>query len=975
MSEIRNSEKIVVIGNGMVGHNFCEALIEKDLVSSNTVVVFGEEDRPAYDRVHLSSYFDEEATDLTLHEVSWYKENGITLHLGDRITSINRAAKTVTSAAGKTESYDRLIMATGSSAFMPPLPGIEKVGVFGYRTIEDLDAITAYAEGSKRVAVIGGGLLGLEAAKACLDLKLETTVIEMAPRLMPRQLDDSGADILLDQINHLGIEVLTGVNTTEVTGDGLVNGIQFKSGIHRPYDIIVVSAGIKPNDSLAVDCGLETAERGGIIINGSLQTSDESIFAIGECANFEGMIYGLIAPGYDMANIVASNIAGETKEFTGADMSTKLKLLGLDVASLGDPFDENPDNKVVEVRDEVTGIYKKMLVDPSGQKLLGAILVGDADPYGALSLFVKGNKDLPDHPQSLIVKGGHGDGMSLDSLDDEDVICSCNNVTFGTIRDAIDDGVHDVPGLKKVTNVGTGCGGCLPMVKSILNYQLTQAGIEVDNSLCEHFKYTRQELIHIVKVKKHKTFAEVHAEYGSGDGCEVCKTQIAAMLSATWNEYVLDQDVIQETNDRFLGNIQRNGTYSVIPRSPGGEVTPEQMIRMGEVSKEYDLYTKLTGSQRVGMFGAHMEDLPEIWKKLNEVGLESGHAYAKGLRMVKSCVGDSWCRMGVGPSVNFAIDLENRYKGMRTPHKLKGGVSGCTRECAEAICKDFGLIATEHGWNLYVGGNGGTYPRHADLLAKDIDRETATKYIDRFLMYYVKTAEKLHRTATWILNLDGGIDTLKEVIIEDSLGICAELEADMQRVVDAQHDEWAVTAGIEAQVKKFKHFANAEGKDPVKNMTVRGQTKPVLWEHDYEQPEVAPEVLNGPREWVKVGDASEVPVDGGLNFQYGHHQIAVFNFAHRDEWYACQNLCPHKREMVLSRGILGDSKGIPKIACPMHKKSFSLKDGKSLVDDIYSIQTFAVKVEGGDLMIEVPTLEDMDRLHICDPKKSCSCFE
>jgi nitrite reductase (NADH) large subunit len=968
------SEKIIIIGNGMVGHNFCEALIEKNLVAANTITIFGEENRPAYDRVHLSSYFEEEDVDLTLHDDAWYAEQGFKLHLGDPIVSINRETKIVTSGSGITQSYDRLIFATGSSAFMPPLPGIETTGVFAYRTIEDLENITAYAKKSKRVAVIGGGLLGLEAAKACLDLKLETTVIEMAPRLMPRQLDGDGADILLNSINKLGIEVLVGVNTTSVTGEDKVDGIQFKSGIHRPYDMIVVSAGIKPNDSLARECGLETGARGGIVVDGSLKTSDPSIYAIGECALFEEMIYGLIAPGYDMANVVASNIAGESKEFAGADMSTKLKLLGLDVASLGNPFDDNPKNKIVEVLDEVTGIYKKMVVDPTGHKLIGAILVGDADPYGALSLFVKGNKDLPDHPQSLIVKGGHGDGLSLDSLEDEDVICSCNNVTFGAIREAVDSGIYDMPGIKKATTAGTGCGGCLPMVKSILNHQLTQAGIEVDNTLCEHFKYTRQELLHIVKVKKHKTFSEVHKEYGTGNGCEVCKTQIAAMLSATWNDYVLDQDQIQETNDRFLGNIQRNGTYSVIPRSLGGELKPEQLIRMGEVAKKYDLYTKLTGSQRVAMFGAHLDDLPEIWRSLNEVGLESGHAYSKGLRMVKSCVGDSWCRMGVGPSVNFAIELETRYKGMRSPHKVKGGVSGCTRECAEAMCKDFGLIATEHGWNLFVGGNGGTYPRHADLLAKDIDRETATKYIDRFLMYYVRTADKLHRTATWMLNLDGGIETLKEVIIEDSLGICAELEADMQRIVDSQHDEWAVTTNKPEQVKKFHHFANSTEKDPVQNITVRDQTKPVLWKHDYEQPEITPEILEGERSWVKLGTVKDFPIDGGLNFKYGHHQIAVFNFSHRDEWYACQNLCPHKREMVLSRGILGDAKGIPKVACPMHKKSFSLKDGKSMVDDIYSIQTFEVKIDGDSLMVKLPTSENLDRLHICDPEKSCNCF-
>jgi nitrite reductase (NADH) large subunit len=676
-----------------------------------------------------------------------------------------------------------------------------------------------------------------------------------------------------------------------------------------------------------------------------------------------------------MARVAAARLDGEKKEFTGFDMSTKLKLLGLDVASLGNPFDDNPDNRVVEVHDTVTGIYKKMVIDPTGQKLLGAILVGDAEAYGMLSLYVKGNKVLPEQPQSLIVKGCGGAGLAIDSLEEEDIICSCSNVTYGTIRDAIEEKeLRTVEEIQKCTKAGTGCGGCLPMVKAVLKHELAKAGIEMDNSLCEHFRYSRQDLLHIVKTKQIRSFDELLTEYGQGNGCAVCKTQIASIFASTWNDYILDYDNLQDTNDRFLGNIQRNGTYSVIPRSPGGELTPEQLIVMGEVAKEYNLYTKLTGSQRVALFGVHLEDLPKVWAKLGEVGLESGHAYAKGLRMVKSCVGDSWCRMGMGPSVDFAIQLENRYKGMRSPHKLKAAVSGCSRECAEAICKDFGLIATEAGWNLYVGGNGGAFPRHADLLAKDIDRETAIRYIDRYLMYYVRTADKLERTATWLENLEGGVEKLEKVIIEDSLGICTELEADMQRIVDTQHDEWAVTVGKPEQVAKFRHFANGDGKDPVKLITVRGQDKPELWQQEYTMPEIEPEVLEGPRDWVNLGSAALVPKDGGATFQYGRHQIAVFHFAHRNEWYACQNLCPHKQEMVLSRGLLGDTAGIPKVTCPMHKKSFSLQDGCGLNDEIYSIQTFKVKVEGDELLVKLPTQEDLDRLHACDPAEPCTCF-
>jgi nitrite reductase (NADH) large subunit len=969
------ADKIVIVGNGMVGHRFCEALIEQGLEAEKRIIVFGGESRPAYDRVRLSSWFGEEPLDLTLQSESWYRDNGIELHLGDPVITIDRASHTVTTASGQHESYDRLVLATGSSAFIPPLPGRDRTGVFAYRTIEDLEAITSYSRTVSKVAVIGGGLLGLEAAKSCLDLGLSTTVIEMAPRLMPRQLDDKGAAVLSNAIRKLGIEVVTGVTTSAIEGDRTVTGISFRDRATLPVEMVVVSAGIVPNDALARGCGLEVGERGGIVVDDTMQTSDPAICAIGECALVGGRIYGLVAPGYEMARVVAARIAGKTATFAGSDCSTKLKLLGLDVASLGNPFDTDPDNKTVEVHDTVTGIYKKMLIDPAGEKLIGAILVGDAEAYGPLSIYVKGNKTLPEQPQSLIVRGCQGAGMAIESLEDDDIICSCNNVSFGTIRDAIEkQELRTVEGIQKCTKAGTGCGGCLPMVKAILNYELQQAGIEIDNSICEHFRYSRQDLLHIVKTKKISNFDELLAQYGRGNGCAVCKTQIGSMFSALWNDYVLDQDMLQDTNDRFLGNIQRNGTYSVIPRSPGGELTPEQLIAMGEVAREFNLYTKLTGSQRVALFGAHLEDLPKIWAILGVVGLESGHAYAKGLRMVKSCVGDSWCRMGMGPSVDFAIELEDRYKGMRSPHKLKAAVSGCARECAEVMCKDFGLIATEQGWNLYVGGNGGAYPRHADLLARDIDRETAIRFLDRYLMYYIRTADKLERTATWLLNLEGGVEKLKKVIIEDSLGICAELEAEMQHVISSQHDEWEVTVARPEQAAKFRHFVNTEGKDSVAMITVRGQSKPALWQKEYAMPEIEPEILEGPREWMNLGSAAMVPKDGGATFKFGRHQIAVFNFAHRDEWYACQNLCPHKQEMVLSRGIIGDTAGIPKVTCPMHKKSFSLKNGRGLGEDIYSIQTFQVKVEGDDLLVQLPSEENLDLLHLCDTEVPCSCF-
>lgn len=972
-------EKIVVIGNGMVSYKFCERLSEYDTTGNYQITVLGEEVRPAYDRVHLTSFFSEATVeDLIIEASDWYKEKEIDLRLSSRVLSINKTDKTVSLENGETLSYDKLIISTGSSPFIPQLPGIDKEGVFAYRTIEDLESIIEYSKKSKKAVVIGGGLLGLEAAKACVDLRLHTTVIEMAPRLMPRQLDSKASDILVKSIQQLGVNVLTNVLTNNISGNDRVEKIDFKDGRSMEVDMVIVSAGIVPNDQLAKEGVLETGPRGGIVVDSNLLTSEKDIYAIGECALYEGMIYGLIAPGNDMADIVAYNLCSEDKkEFHGADMSTKLKLMGIDVASLGDPFTES-DIEVVELYDNHSGIYKKMIMDSDGKKLKGAILVGDASEYGPLSLYVRGNKELPDNPQSLIIKGHGASGFSVESMEEEDVVCSCNNVTFGDICKSIEqDGLTTVPEIKAATKAGTSCGGCLPMVKSVLVHKLEEMGVEFDNTICQHFKYTRQELFDIIKINGIRTFDELLQSHGTGSGCELCKPIAASIFASIWNNFAFEHFQIQDSNDQYFGNIQRNGTYSVIPRSPGGELTPEQLITMGEIAKDLNLYTKLTGSQRVGLFGAHVGDLPAIWKRLNAVGLESGHAYAKGLRMVKSCVGSTWCRFGIGPSVDFAIELENRYKGLRAPHKYKAAVSGCTRECAEVSSKDFGLIATEHGWNLYVCGNGGTFPRHADLLAQDIDKETAVKYLDRFLMYYIQTADKLQRTSTWLMNLDGGIEKLRSVIIDDSLGICETLEKDMQDYINSQHDEWSVALKNQKVLEKFSHFVNSEEKDPVPLITVRGQQKPRLWQDTYEVEETDPVALEGEREWVDFGEASLIEEGRGGTFKYNDFQIAVFNFGKNGQWYACQNLCPHKQEMVLSRGLLGDIDGIPKIACPIHKKAFSLESGKSVTGEIYSIQTFKVEIRKGNIFVELPSDEALRKLHICDVARGesnvCKC--
>lgn len=828
--------RVVIIGNGMVGYKFCEKLVSKD--HNFQITVFGEEVRPAYDRVHLSEYFaGKSAEDLALAPVDWYRDNNITLYLGDPIKEINRCSKTVCSHNNIIVSYDYLILATGSSAFVPPIPGVEKEGVFIYRTIEDLEMMTSYVKKAKKGAVIGGGLLGLEAAKAMLDLGItDTHVIEFAPRLMPRQIDDAGSKILRNKLESLGLKIHTNTNTMKIVGDNCIRAMHFADDSSLEVDMLVISAGIKPRDELAKACGLNVGSRGGIVVNDQLQTNDENIFAIGECALHNNMIYGLVAPGYEMADVVVENLTGGNKTFTGFDMSTKLKLIGVDVASFGDPFIQTNETRTVVFEDTMKGIYKRINITEDGKYLLGGILVGEAESYNMLLQTCKNKVVLPPNPEDVMLgsRGGEADSAAgIVGLPDEALICSCESVSKGDICNAVNDGCETVDAIKKCTKAGTGCGGCVPMLKDLMVHTMKAQGKYIRNVLCEHFSYSRQELYDLIKVKELKSYDAVLDEIGHGDGCEVCKPAIASILASLWNEMILKKgnDTAQDSNDRYLANIQKGGTYSVVPRIPGGEITPEKIIVIGQIAKKYNLYTKITGGQRIDMFGAHLNDLPAIWEELVAAGFESGHAYGKALRTVKSCVGSTWCRFGLHDSVSFAIRIEERYRGLRAPHKIKSAVSGCIRECAEAQSKDFGIIATEKGWNLYVCGNGGSKPQHALLLAQDLDDETCIKYIDRFLMFYIKTADPLTRTATWLNKMEGGIDYLRNVVVNNSLGIAEQLEEEMQFLVDNYKCEWKEVVESPELRKRFNHFINApEEKDPtVKFEPLRDQKRASEW--------------------------------------------------------------------------------------------------------------------------------------------------
>ncbi|MES2730560.1 MAG: nitrite reductase large subunit NirB [Bacteroidota bacterium] len=827
---------IVVIGNGMVGYKFCEKLMAKSASSSLQLTVFGEEPRPAYDRVHLSAYFTGTTVEeLTMAPLEWYSDRNIKLYTGELVVLIDREAKTIHTQHGNIVPYDKLILATGSSAFVPPIPGVEKDGVFVYRTIEDLDAIISFAKKARKAAVIGGGLLGLEAAKAVMDLGLETHVVEFATRLMPRQLDEAGSGILKAKLESLGIGIHLNKNTSMLAGDEIVNKMVFFDETELDVDMVVISAGIKPRDELARLSGLEVGQRGGIMVNNFLQTSDPDIYAIGESALHQGMIYGLVAPGYEMADVVATHLTGGEKNFTAYDMSTKLKLIGVDVASFGDPFCTTQPHRTIVFEDKVAGIYKRINICETSNRLLGGILVGEAESYNMLLQTSKNALVLPPNPEDLILgaRGGKEGASSAGvmSLPDDALICSCESVTKGMLCSAITEHeLGDVKAIKSCTKAGTGCGGCIPMLGDLLTETLKAQGKVVKKTLCEHFSHSRQEIYDIIKTSGIKDYDELLDQYGKGDGCEVCKPAVASLMASIWNDMILNQATIQDTNDRFLANIQRGGTYSVIPRMAGGEITPAKLMVIAQVAEKYELYCKITGGQRIDLLGARVDQLPDIWEELINAGFESGHAYGKALRTVKSCVGSTWCRFGLHDSVSFAIEIEERYRGLRAPHKLKSAVSGCVRECAEAQSKDFGIIATDKGWNLYVCGNGGAKPQHAHLLASDIDSETCIKYIDRFLMFYIKTAEPLNRTSTWLNKLEGGMAYLKDVVVNDVLGVSEQLEKEMQLMVDTYKCEWKEVVNNPELRKRFTHFVNSVETDPTLALIPeRGQKVPAAW--------------------------------------------------------------------------------------------------------------------------------------------------
>jgi len=830
---------VVVVGAGMVAHRFVESLLSRS-GDAWRVTLIGEERRLPYDRVALTSFFaGASADDLTLAR-SVTEDERVEFLGDDPVVRLDCAARRVVTRSGRSVGYDRLVLATGSYAARLAVDGFDLEGCFVYRTLDDVAALRDFV--ARRSAelgrplvgtVIGGGLLGLEAAGALHGLDVDCTVVQSSDRLMSAQLDRPAGDALRRLIEARGIGVRTGSITTRLDPDatGQVTGLEFRDGSYARTDVVVFTVGVRPRDELARHAELQVDPRGGVVIDAACRTSDPRILAIGEVASFAGQAVGLVAPGYAMAEVAATGLLGGDAEFPGFDLSTKLKLSGVDVASFGDAFAQTPGALDVVYADPIAGVYKKLVLSDDAKTLLGGILVGDASAYGSLRPLVGGA--LGGDPASYLLSENAAAPKA--ELPDAALVCSCNSVTAGAIRHAVhEEGCGDVAAVKACTKAGAACGSCVMTIKKIVSTELAKTGATLSTALCEHFALSRRQLFDAVRVSGLSTFSGVIERFGTGRGCDICKPVLASILSTLTGTHVLEGEnaTLQDTNDHVMANMQKDGSYSVVPRIPGGEITPHGLLVIGHVAQDFGLYTKITGGQRIDMFGARLEQLPAIWKRLVDEGFESGHAYGKSLRTVKSCVGSTWCRYGVQDSVGMAVRLELRYRGLRSPHKIKLGVSGCARECAEARGKDVGVIATETGWNLYVGGNGGFTPRHAVLLAESLDDDALITAIDRFLMYYIFTADRLQRTAPWFEDLEGGIDGLRAVIFDDSLGICDDLDAALARHLDGYEDEWKATLDDPEKLRRFASFVNApDTPDPSLAYTVeRGQPRPATEE-------------------------------------------------------------------------------------------------------------------------------------------------
>jgi nitrite reductase (NADH) large subunit len=783
--------RLVVIGNGMAGARLVEDVLAADPYHDFDVSMFGDEPYGNYNRILLSNVLNgsQDAKEVFLNPLSWYAENRVTLHAGKRVTRVDREARVVY-ADGVEEPYDVLVFATGSRPFVPPIPGTTLHGVFVFRTLDDCRNIADYARGCKTAVVIGGGLLGLEAAKGLMTHNLAVTVVEMAPWLMGVQLDEAGGQVLRQTIEKLGLTAMTGATTTEFVGDetNKVTGVKFKDGMVVPADLVVVSAGIRPNKELGQECGL-ACDRA-ILVDDTLQTNDPNVFGVGECVQHRGQVYGLVAPIWEQTKVLAGRLTGTRPDATyaGSKAATKLKVMGVELASMGRVSDVKPTDEVVQFSEPGRRVYWKAIVREN--KVVAGCLLGDLGPADGLLDYFHSEKPAPDRRLELFFAANTataGAEFSLADMPDSKQVCDCNGVCKSTIVKAIKAGKCTVHAVGKATRAGTGCGSCKKLVKGLI--EAVAGGVQLDPSEAWYVPAVPMDkptLVAEVKRRKLKGVSAVLRELGTGQD-EKSKNGLASLLKSVWAGEYEDERDARFINDRVHANIQKDGTFSVVPRIYGGVTTAEDLIRIGEVARKYDVpMVKVTGGQRIDLLGIPKEKLPAVWRDL---GMPSGYAYTKAFRTCKTCVGSEFCRYGTNDSTALGVAIEKRFQGFEFPAKVKMAVSGCPRNCAESTVKDVGVVATEGGeWEILVGGAAGAHVRKTDVLCRVKTRDEAMRVIGRFLIYYRDNAKWLERTYDFVPRV--GIEKLRAVVVDDTLGIGPELDAEVEKTAAAYVDPW-----------------------------------------------------------------------------------------------------------------------------------------------------------------------------------------
>lgn len=782
-------KKLVLIGNGMAGVRAVEHLIKLS-PESYEITIFGAEPHPNYNRIMLSSVLagGADMQEIVINDWDWYKENNITLHTGHKVTKIDTENKKVTSHLGIEVDYDAVIIATGSNPFMLPLPGADKEGVIAFRDINDCEIMIDASKKYKKAVVIGGGLLGLEAARGLLHLGMEVNVVHIFNYLMERQLDEAAAKMLQRELEAQGMQFLLQKSTASIKGKKRASGLVFADGTEVDGDLVVMAVGIKPNIELAKASGIEVNR--GIIVDDFMQTSVPGVYAVGECAEHRGIAYGLVAPLYEQGAVLAKHLVGvETAGYQGSVTSTKLKVSGVDVFSAG-RFDEAPGTRSLKIQDDMAGTYKKIVIQDG--KLVGAVLFGDTSDGSELFATIKSGESVAGREKEILLGissdllGKSSGGNRLEAMADDEIICGCNGVSKGTIADAIlNKGCNTVGAIKACTKASASCGGCKPQVEGLLHlYAGDSVGETVKEGICGCTTLSRDEIVEEITRMRLMSTKEVMnvLEWHNPEGCSKCRPALNYYLGMLYPEEYVDEKESRITNERFHANIQKDGTYSVVPRIYGGVTSPADLKKIAEVAEKFDVpMVKFTGGQRLDLLGVKKEDLPKIWEELD---MPSGHAYGKTLRTVKTCVGSTFCRFGTQDSISMGIQMEKAFERLNTPAKVKLAVSGCPRNCAEATIKDFGVVAIDGGWELHVAGNGGVKVRATDLLCIVKTEDEVMEWSSAFLQYYRENAQWNERTSQWVERV--GLDSVKKALEnrEDRLALKERIEKTLSLTTD-----------------------------------------------------------------------------------------------------------------------------------------------------------------------------------------------